>query len=186
MVVPRAELRESATVAVGHDKQPLSTVGRADVGGGDDARLHSIPKPVEVGRNSVQPTRHEGRHVLDDHDSRAKLSDDASELGPEAGAGAVDACAFARERDVLTGKSATNHLHGSQVVSADEAHVRMTSGRGPVPGEDAAAPRVKLDLPGHGTDARPLKAKLEAADAGEERAHGTGRLGTVRLSRDRL
>lgn len=186
MVVPRAELRESATVAVGHDKQALSTVRGSDVGGGDDARLHSIPEPVEVGRNSVQSARHEGRHVLDDHDPRPQFSDDAPELGPEAGAGAVEPGSFARDRDVLTGESATNHLHGSQVVRADVAHVRVTLRVGPVHREDAATPRVQLDLPRDRAEPGPLKAKLEASDPREERAHGTGRLGTVRLSRDRL
>jgi hypothetical protein len=65
-----------------NDEQSLASVWRANVRGCEDARLHSIPKPVEVGRNSVQSARHEGRHVFDDHDSGPQLADDACEFSP--------------------------------------------------------------------------------------------------------
>lgn len=162
--LPLLLLPYSLAVGVGHsradDEEPLAAVGRPDVGGGDDARLHSIPKPVEVGRNSVQPARHEGPHVFDDHDPGPKLSDDAKVLAPESGAGSVDACPFARDRHVLTGEAATNHLDGGKVARANVAHVRMTGGARPVLREHSAAPRVKLDLPRNGAEPGPFKAKL--------------------------
>jgi len=75
-------LSASDATAVGHNEQALATMRRADVRGCEDARLHSIPKPVEVGRNSVQPARHEGRHVFDDHDPGTQLADDAGKFSP--------------------------------------------------------------------------------------------------------
>lgn len=167
------EVPYSLAVGVGHsraeDEEPLAAVRGADVGGGDDAGLHSIPDPVEVGRNSVQPARHEGRHVFDDHDAGPQLSDDPEVLAPEAGAGSGEAGVFARDRDVLTRESATNHLDWLKVARADAAHVRVTSGRGPVHREHPAAPGVKLDLPRDGAEPGPFEAKLEPADAREER-----------------
>lgn len=186
MVVPRAELRASVVTGVGHEEEPLATMRRADVGGGDDATLHAIPGGVEVGNNSVQPARNECRNVLDDDRAGSQFFDDAEVLAPEAGARAVEAGVSPGNADVLAWESTTNHLHGSQVVRADVAHVRVTLRVGPVHREDAATPRVQLDLPRDRAEPGPLKAKLEASDPREERAHGTGRLGTVRLSRDRL
>lgn len=155
---------------VGHEEEALASVGRADVGGGDDAAFHAIPGGVEVGDNSVQPARNEGRNVFDDDRAGAQFFDDPEVLAPEAGPGTVKAGAFARDRYVLTGESATNHLHLVKVVRAYVAHVRVTLRVGPVHREHAATPGVKLDLPGDGAEPGPLQAKLKAADAGEERA----------------
>ena len=131
-------------------------MGRSDVGGGDDAAFHAIPEPDEVGHNSVHPARNESAHVFDDDATRADLFDDAPHLSPEAGPGSVEPGAFARDRDVLTRESPTNHLHGRQVVRADVAHVSVPDGVGPVHGEHAAAPRVGLDLPRHRAEPGPL------------------------------
>jgi hypothetical protein len=95
LVVPRAALFASVVTGVGQHEEPLSLVRGADVSRGDDAALHSIPEPVEVGDNSVQPASNEGPHVLDDDRTRAQLADDAMELSPESGPGAGEACAFA-------------------------------------------------------------------------------------------
>jgi hypothetical protein len=131
-------------------------VGRSDVGGGDDAALHAIPEPDEVGDNSVHPARNESAHVFDDDATRADLCDDAPHLSPETGPGAVEPGPAACDADVLAREAATNHLHWRQVVRADVAHVSMPDGVGPVHGEHAAAPRVRLDLPRHGAEPGPL------------------------------
>lgn len=170
MVVPRAELAASDRTGVGHEEEPLASVGGSDVGRGDDAAFHSIPGGDEVGRNSIQPARNEGRNIFDDDDAWPEFGDDPEVLAPEAGAGAVEARVFARDADVLTGESATNHLDRLQVVGANVAHVGMANGGGPVHGENAAAPRVKLDLPRDRPEPGPLEPKLETADAREERA----------------
>lgn len=76
----------SLAVGVGHsgsdEEEPLPPVRGADVSGCDDAALHSIPEPVEVGDNSVQPASNEGPHVLDDDREGAQFPDDAGEFCP--------------------------------------------------------------------------------------------------------
>lgn len=171
VVVPRAELRASVVTGVGHEEEPLATMRRADVGGGDDATLHAIPGGVEVGNNSVQPARNECRNVLDDDRAGSQFFDDAEVLAPEAGARAVEAGVSPGNADVLAWESTTNHLHGLQVVGADVAHVRVTLRVWPMHGEHAAAPRVKLDLPRDRPEPSPLKAKLQPADAREQGAY---------------
>lgn len=82
VVVPLAAPFASVVTGVGQHEEPLAAVRRADVSGCDDAALHSIPEPVEVGDNSVQPASNEGPHVLDDDRAGAQLADDAREFGP--------------------------------------------------------------------------------------------------------
>lgn len=164
----------SLAVGVGHsgsdDEEPLPPVRRADVSRGDDAALHTIPEPVEVGDNSVQPASNEGPHVLDDDRAGAQFADDAGEFSPESGPGAGETLPFARLRDVLTREPSTNHLHRFEVRGADAPHVIVPRRVGPVHREHAAAPRIDLHLPPHGPEPSQLEAKLQAADAGEEGA----------------
>jgi hypothetical protein len=56
-------------------------------------------------------------------------------------------------------------------VSAEAGNVGEAGGAGPVAGEHPAAPGVRLALPGD-AHARPLKAEVDAADAGEQAANG--------------
>lgn len=170
LVVPRAAPFASVVTGVGQHEEPLPLVRGADVSRGDDAALHAIPEPVEVGDNSVQPASNEGPHVFDNDRTGPQFADDAVELSPESGPCAGEACAFAGLRDVLTRESSTNHLHGLKVRCADAPHVIVTHGIWPVHREHATAPMVDLHLPPHGPEPSPLEAKLQATDAREEGA----------------
>jgi hypothetical protein len=165
VVVPRAALLWSERTGVGHEEEPLSSVGRSDVGGGDDARLHSIPGGVEVGRNSVQPARNEGAHVFDDHDPRSQLSDDAEVLAPESRPGAVEPRAFARARDVLAGEAPADDVDLREDVTTHLAHVGEALRARPVHREHAPAEGIDLDLKQYGAKASQLQTKLESANA---------------------
>jgi hypothetical protein len=167
LVVPRAAPFASVVTGVGQQEEPLSLVRGADVSRGDDAALHAIPEPVEVGHNAVHPSSNEGPHVFDDDRARAELRDDALELSPESGPGAGEALPFARLRDVLTRESSTNHLHWLKVRGADSPHVGVPLCGGPVHRQHAAAPRVDLHLPPYGAEPGPLEAQLQPPDARE-------------------
>ena len=110
----------------------------------------------------------EGGDVLHDDVARSKLANDSGELRPKTRAGAVDAGAASSGREVLAGEAAADEIDRAQVGGADIADVLEALCLGEVAGEDGSAEGVALDLPGDSHPAS-LEAKIEAADAGEER-----------------
>ena len=104
-----------ATAGAGDEEEPLSSVRRTNVSGGNDASVDPISEPSEISDNSIQPARNKGRNVFDDDEPRAGFVDDAGELGPETASGIVVAEPFAGVGMSLTGVSAAEDIHGREV-----------------------------------------------------------------------
>ena len=70
---------------------------------------------MQVSPHVGQPTPRTGGDIFDDGEARPKRRDDAAELAPESGAGAVEAGAFAGGGDVLAREAPANEIDGSDV-----------------------------------------------------------------------
>ena len=84
----------SLAVGVGKDEQPLAEVRRADLGGREHVPFRIVPERGQRPENSSEVSK-QLWHVLHDDEAGSKYANDANELGPEAGAGAVDANSLA-------------------------------------------------------------------------------------------
>jgi hypothetical protein len=111
----------------------------------------------------------EGGHVLHDDVAGSKLANDPGEIGPKTRAGAVDPDASSGAAEVLAGEAAADEIDGVELAGSDRLHVLEPGGGGKVPGEDASAEGIELDLPGD-AHPRPLEAEVESADARKEAA----------------
>lgn len=120
--------------------------------------------------HGIDPPSGAAADVLDDDPLWAQLSDDTSELIPQARAAASKARAWARRADVLARKPPANEVDGGEIVGADVADVDEPVGVGPQGGEEFAAGGVALDLPDGVPEACPFEAELKPADAGEQRS----------------
>jgi hypothetical protein len=84
---------------------------------------------------------------------------------PEAGAAAVEACAFSGVAEVLAGEAAGDDVDGVGVVEL--AGIRVDDEAGPASGDDAPAGLVVLARPGDVEAAGRLEAEVESHAAGE-------------------
>lgn len=91
---------------------------RADIGSAQHSPSRVIPERGQVTEDSSESASNESWAVFHEDVARSNLANDASELGPEAGAFAVDACALAGDADVLAGKAARNHVNNSSPRSS--------------------------------------------------------------------
>lgn len=167
--------------AVGHsgcivrdDEEPVASVRGADVGGSEQSGVTSITKPFKVADNGVQPARNERRNVFDADDPRPRFFDDARVLAPESGTIAVEPGTEPGPRDVLAWEASTHEIDRRESCASDRTDIIEPHSVGEVAREHGATERVDLDLVGDGRrDAvrgeTPKQAKLEHADAGEER-----------------
>jgi hypothetical protein len=77
-------LRESFTVAVGHEPQSLSDVRGTEARSAGIDRPDGVTRTFQVSANKVEPSEAVfARNLLAKADVRAALRDEASELGPE-------------------------------------------------------------------------------------------------------
>jgi hypothetical protein len=84
----------------------------------------------------------------------------------------MDARTFPGHAEVLTREAAADQLGALHAIGSHVSHVGETLRRRPVAFEHAPAEWVRLGLPQHRPEARALKAKLQPADAREQRADG--------------
>lgn len=98
-------------------------MGRADVARSMHVPLRIEPERGQVAEHAVESSSSESCAVLHEDVARSYLANDPSELLPETRALAVDPCALACGRDVLTGKTSHDEIHvaspGHSVEGAD-------------------------------------------------------------------
>jgi hypothetical protein len=165
-------------MGVGHNEDSLSSVRSTDVMGAELERTRSVAESVQIPPHAAQIAALPARDVLDDDEGRREGFDDVAEDEPQAGALPVEASAETGSADVLTGEAAADDVDSrkrSCCTNIGHAPVNV----GPARREDAAAEGVDLHLPDDPVrDAclgeRGFKAKLQAADAGEEGADAEG------------
>jgi hypothetical protein len=114
--VPR--LRLSDACGVGSNPQAFAVVRRANVGSSQHTPSRIEPERGHVTEDASKSASNESWGVLHEDVARSNLANDASELGPEAGAFSVDTCALAGDADVLAGKAARNHVNNSSPRSS--------------------------------------------------------------------
>ena len=113
------------------------------------------------------------RHVLDDKNSGAALSNQSSKLEKEARLRPLEPVALSHssKRDVLAREACDPDFCGWDVVGIELLYVFGFRDSGEVPVEDDAAEVFDLALE-RDLVPRALKAEVEAADAGEQRRDG--------------
>lgn len=141
----------------------------ADVFGPDSGGLHRVTHALEVADNACQAPPNESRDVFDDDVPRRDRRDDSGEVRPEPTL-IGGASPLAGQGDRLTGESAADDVHGRESCRVEGAHVAEALGVRPVSGEDSSASFIDFYLPAYGAEACALKAEVEAANPGEERA----------------
>jgi hypothetical protein len=145
---------------------------RSNVGSANAVPDSIIPARGHLSENISRSTRKERCDVFHDDDAGSKLANDAREFSPQATALTREASALPSERQVLAGEAATEHVDAGG-VGADVSNIGKEMSRGPVSGEDAAAPRVRFALPRRfAVESRItkglLKPEIQTADAAEE------------------
>ncbi len=157
----------SPTVVVGHsdNEDAFASVRGANVSGSDETSVHSIPKPVDVGDNSVQPSRHKRRHVFRHDDVGLALVDDAVELGPESAPFAFDAFPASCKADVLAGESPDDGERLEvEAFRVDMLYILELNSVGPVCAQHATAEGISLSNGAHRPEPSELASKVESAD----------------------
>jgi hypothetical protein len=112
------------------------------------------------------------RDVLDDDDGRLSLVNDSPEFEPQPRSCSMDARTFPGHAEVLTREAAADQLGALHAIGSHVSHVGETLRCRPAALKHAPAERVGLGLPQHRPEAGALKAKLQSADAREERPDG--------------
>jgi hypothetical protein len=88
-------------------------VRRPDIGSAEHTPFRIEPEAGKVAEHAVKPSSDECGNVLDEHEPRSALVDDAGVLSPESRALAVEACARAGKADVLAREAASDEIHDS-------------------------------------------------------------------------
>ena len=112
------ELFASPAVGVGHHPKAVTLVRSSDVACSEHHPLRIVPERGKVFEDDAEPPVDEERAVLDEDVARHDFADDSGHLTPEAASLAVDACAAASGRDVLTGKSSRYDVNTASPWSA--------------------------------------------------------------------
>jgi hypothetical protein len=100
-------------VGVGHNPDPLSKVGRSDIGSSQDSPSRRIPHRGQVSENHSESPRSEYWRVFHKRISGAYFTDDSCHFHPESAFVSFDSSSFPCCTDVLTGKSARYHVDKS-------------------------------------------------------------------------
>ena len=181
---PFCELPYSSAVGVGYssrshvdprriprdDEDPLSTMRRSNVGSSQRKPERVIPAFGKITEDSVKPSNNEGCNVLHDDEPRSYLANDAPVLEPETAPSTVKASAFSRERDVLAREAPADDVDRLDFRTANLSHVVVDRRPRPPCPQNRAAGGIGLALPRDRPEPGPLQAKLEPAEAGEERS----------------
>jgi hypothetical protein len=120
VVEDRAEARESATAAVGHDEESIPSMGRPNSGRTAQTPFRIEPEVGQVSENKGQsPSRNKGRHVFQPDEPRVHFANAVDDVGPDP-ADVVGAFAAAGGTPRLTGESGSDAIHASTPASTVE------------------------------------------------------------------
>jgi hypothetical protein len=76
------EERESLAVAVGHDPEAAAAMGAANGGRAETRPLDIEPEVGKVPKDVVESSTHQGRHILEERESRTDFVDDSGDMRP--------------------------------------------------------------------------------------------------------
>lgn len=132
-----------------------------------------VPERGKRSENGVEttPRSEQRRHVLHDDDVGSKVANAVGEGEPKGATGAfAEPFLLSGIGNVLTGETSREDVRSRNVER--RAHVGEDGNRRPTRVQYARAVGIGLDEPRGTKAARPLKADLDAADAGEQTADG--------------
>ena len=142
---------------------------RAEVTSVHHERPAGVARRFQAAEDDVGSPSAEMSDVLSEYPTGSQLAHEPQHLPPQSAALAVHALLGSCAADVLAGEAAGQDADGREVGAVDEADVAVLRDARPVPAQDAAALGIRLDLPG-APEPGPLQAKVEPADAAEQRA----------------
>ena len=106
-------------------------MGRAGVTRSEHTPARIVPQRGQVSEYTSKPPRSEHWGVFHEDVEGSYFANDASHLGPHAGAGTVDSCALAGGADVLARKASRHHVNtASPRSSVKRSHVIPDRKRG--------------------------------------------------------
>ena len=148
------------TVGEGNNKHALAPVRGAKGGSGKHFPFRIIPERGQIPQDDLNPSGEQSAHVFDDDVPGTHFPDESCVVEPQAAARALpDSRMFSSVGDVLTRKTAAEHVHGRQFVAFQRPHILIYGDARPVPGEYRPAKRVDLAKPLM-FEARPVKAEV--------------------------
>jgi hypothetical protein len=187
VVVPRALERESATLVVGHDEEPVAFVGGADLGCRYKRPLRIEPEPGKVSQDKGESSSNsEGRDVFQDDEVGSNVANNSGDVRPDpsvigrsaSGSGGAPRLTGEPGRDAMNVSTPASAVEGDK-VSPDNRRIQPP--RFHTRDKDAGRKGFPLDVTHHAV-AGPsqLESKLKAADPGTEREASEGRYSHIR------
>ncbi len=188
----------SRALGRGNKPDPLTDLGQPAIDTEYRTPFRIVPERGKVPENDVEPSPKKRGNVLHDDVAGSKFANKTGVLPPKSRSLAVDARAFAGERDILAGKSAANNVDCFNVCSFERAHVVENGNIGPVLRQHAARELFDLAKGDRLEAARAFEAQREPANAGKKIQHSEflgefwydfrhdQTLKTLRILRDRV
>ena len=136
------------TVGEGNKKHTLAPVRGAKGGSGKHFPFRIIPERGQIPQDDLHATGEHPPDVFDDCVPGADFPNKSCVVEPQAAARPfLDSRMFSSVGDVLTRKTAAEHVHGRQFVAFQRPHILIYGDARPVPGEYRPAKRVDLATP---------------------------------------
>jgi hypothetical protein len=145
-------------------------VWRIDGTSRNNHRPDGVTECFQVSTHRVEFQTDEARHILTQDPTGPQFGNNAAHFRPEVTV-ICRASLLPGHTVGLTGEAPAHKVNWLQVPSSAFSDVSVSSHVGPVFGEDTIAEGVDFNLPPH-RHARAFQAKVEAANAGEQAAHG--------------
>lgn len=115
----------SLATGVGHKPEAVPLMRGANIRSSQHCPPAVIPERGQVTEDSSESPSNESWAVFHVDEAGSNLAHDARHVGPHAAAGAVNACAFAGNADVLAREASRNHVNNASPRPAVKtAHVR--------------------------------------------------------------
>jgi hypothetical protein len=112
--------RAHEAVTVGNDKQPLTPVSCSNIASAEHSPSRIHPHFGKVSKHDVESSSNESCRVLHERIARLHFANDPGHFHPKATTVSVEAGFRAGLTDVLTGKSARNHVNTSSPICSGE------------------------------------------------------------------
>ena len=110
--------------AARENPNPVSPVARADVSRSQHLPFRIIPERGKITEDSGKTSSNKHRTVFHERESRSNIADNSRKLAPQSATRAVDARAFSRHGDVLTGEAAADDVDAAAPrAPVERAHV---------------------------------------------------------------
>ena len=131
------------TVGEGNNKHALAPVRGAKGGSGKHIPFRIIPERGQIPQDDLNPSGEQPPDVFDDDVPGTHFPDEPCVFEPQAAARPfLDSRMFSSLGDVLTRKTAAEHVHGRQFVAFQRPHILIYGDARPVPGEYRPATRA--------------------------------------------